>query len=193
MKSVARWVRAAGAGLALAAGVVAVPQVSLSAVASETAPPGRPCILIYPPPPGCEGPDMPPEQPPPPPVEPPSFPPTPPDAPGEDRVSVSTDSQVYLLGGEVVVTVVNNSPETLAGGMGYQCGLVQLEVLDAESWVPAPGGAEICPAIARLLAPGEVYTETLTAGPGAGVYRVVVRLSGPLGEETGVSEPYTVE
>jgi hypothetical protein len=134
------------------------------------APPSPPCILIFPPPPGCE-----PGQP----------------APSLE-LAVSANRDQYRLGETIVATVTNTGSETVFGGGGYACGLVRMEIDLLDRWVPAPGAAEICPAIAIGLSPGESRTETFTTRF-VGRYRLVVQATGEGGGEAfAVSEPFLV-
>jgi hypothetical protein len=111
-------------------------------------PPGPPCIAIFPPPPGC---DLP--------------------AP---KLVVSTDRDVYQRGETIFVAVTNTGTETLSGGGGYRCEFVDVIIATGvDSYAPAPGGADICPAIALLLKPGETRTEAITLTQ-PGRYRMVV-------------------
>lgn len=127
------------------------------------APPIPPCILIFPPPPGCGVP-----------------------AP---KLVVNTDREVYQHGETIFVTVTNTGTETLFGGGGYRCELVDvLMATGADVYAPAPGGAEVCPAIALLLRPGETRTEAITLTQ-PGRYRMVVEatVEGGSGEKVVAS------
>lgn len=126
-----------------------------------------PCIAIFPPPPGC-GPSVP------------------------VLVTVSTDHGFYSLGNTVFATITNTGAVPVYGGGGYRCGLADLEVNYGYEWERAPGGAEICPAIATVLRPGESRMERLSAGPGTGQYRLAVRVSSEGGDDTFYSAPYFV-
>jgi hypothetical protein len=132
-----------------------------------------PCIAIFPPPPGCGGTDAP-----------------------AASVTVTADKEIYRPGEPVVATVTNTGSTTLSGGGGYACGLVEVAVAVGEGdlYRPAPGGAEVCTAIAQLLRPGESRTETFSFDQ-PGRYRLIVRLTAegsPAGQVVVASDPFTV-
>lgn len=136
-------------------------------------PPSPPCIAIFPPPPGCEGSESP-----------------------ASSVTVTADKEIYLPGETVVATVTNTGNTVLAGGSGYGCGLVEVGYAPGggDMYTPAPGGAEVCPAIAILLKPGESRTETFTFTE-LGQYRLIVRMSvegSPTGQTVVASDPFMV-
>jgi hypothetical protein len=134
-------------------------------------PPSQPCIAIFPPPPGCGGPTN----------------------PGAS-VSVTADREVYHPGDTIAATVTNTGSATLSGGGGYVCGMVEVVVARGEDvYEPAPGGADVCTAIAILLKPGESRTETFTLNQ-PGRYRVIVRASveGGNGQTVVASDTFTV-
>lgn len=136
----------------------------------RTVPPSMPCILIFPPPPGCD---------------------TGQPAPSID-LTVATDRQDYRAGEPITATITNHGTEMVWGGGGYACGMAELEVRLADRWERARGGAEICPAIAVGVAPGEARTETLEA-PSVGTYRLVVRATSDQGvAAVAISEPFVV-
>jgi hypothetical protein len=121
----------------------------------------------------------------------PPLPPPPVPAPGP--LTVTADRSDYAVGEAVTARITNQTGETVTGGGGYRCGFVQVERLGPLGWEPAPGGAEICPLIARLLRPGETAMETVPAGPIPGTYRLLVRGSTESGQTlTASSAPYTV-
>jgi hypothetical protein len=131
-------------------------------------PPSMPCILIFPPPPGCD---------------------TGQPSPSVD-ISVSADRSDYHVGEPIVATITNHGTEQVWGGAGFACGMVELEMLLFDRWESARGGAEICPAIALGLAPGETRTETIE-GRFVGTYRLVVHATSDSGvEAVAVSEPF---
>jgi hypothetical protein len=133
-------------------------------------PPSMPCVLIFPPPPGCD-----PGQP----------------APSID-ITVATDRQDYRVGETVTATITNHGTEMVWGGGGFACGMVELEVRLVDRWEPARGGAEICPAIAVGVGPGESRTETFEAQD-VGTYRLVVRATSDRGAAAvAISEPFVV-
>ena len=109
--------------------------------------------------------------------------------------AVTTDRSVYRAGQAVAATVANTGTTTLYGGGGVGCGLVQVEVdlTGAGGWAPVLGGDQVCPAVAIVLHPGERRTETLTARPAPGRYRLVVRVTAESGgSRTFYSAPFTV-
>jgi len=144
--------------------------VTLTPAPLPPPPPSMPCILIFPPPPGCE-----PGQP----------------APSTG-VAVGTDRQDYRIGETITATVTNTGTETVYGGGGYVCGLVRMGILVLDRWQQAPGSAEICPAIAIGLAAGEFRKETFEVSyPGR--YRLAVEATSDSGVVVVTySEPFTV-
>jgi hypothetical protein len=133
-------------------------------------PPSMPCILIFPPPPGCD---------------------TGQPAPSVD-LSVTSDRRDYHVLDPIVATITNHGTESVWGGGGFACGMVALEMRLDDQWQPAPGGADICPAIAIGLAPGESRTETIE-GHFVGTYRLVVQATSDSGAEAiAYSEPFVV-
>jgi hypothetical protein len=133
-------------------------------------PPPPPCIAIYPPPPGCEQPPL-----------PPFF-----------HATISADRPAYRVGETIVGTITNISTMNVYGGGGYRCGMLDLEYEEWWGWAPAPGGAEVCPAIAHVLEPNESRQEWFTAPGRPGRYRLSARLSSDVGSETFYSAEFSV-
>lgn len=152
----------------LALGLVAMGVVLLGQrVTPAHAQGGQVCILIFPPPPGCEQPAEP--------------------------LTVTSDRAEYAPGATITASVTNNTTELAYGGGGYDCGVVALEVWRGSGWVKAEGGAEICTAIAVGVRPGETRTERFAAPPERGWYRLAVDLSSESGSRlTGYSAYFAI-
>lgn len=110
-------------------------------------------------------------------------------------VSVGTDNDHYPTGGTVRATITNNGATAVSGGGGYACGLLRIEWLGPNGWekAPIPEPRIACPAIARVLNPGDSAVETVPAGTRAGTYRVAFPYSSSGGAGTAYSDPYTVQ
>jgi hypothetical protein len=134
-------------------------------------PPSPPCIDIFPPPPGCGQPPLPPVT----------------------LAILAADRPVYRFGETIMATISNIGTLTLTGGGGYRCGLIELEYLTSDgAWVRAPGASEVCPAIGQLLRPGESRTERFRVVSLPGWYRLTAHVSSEWQSETFHSEQFYV-
>lgn len=125
---------------------------------------GQVCILIFPPPPGCEQPAEP--------------------------LTVTSDRTEYAPGATIAASVTNNTGEIAYGGGGYACGVVGLEVWNGSEWSKAPGGAEVCTAIALGVRPGETRMESFAAPATVGWYRLIANLTGDAGNRLTAYSTY---
>ena len=222
------------AGATLAAAVaLAATLIAPSAASAQTpagpqtgtghqAQPPEICILIFPPPPGCPGGQMPPSPPsqtpdvciqiyPPPPgcpgSQPPSSPPQVWPSPSQPAVTPAvrpgaewstpvgypiTNAPVYRPGDTVVLTFRDGSGSVVPSFSGYRCDQAWFEVLGPGGWVPAAVGPA-CSAITFAPQAAAGPMAFLPTGQQPGTYRVAMRAVTPAGgQQMIVCDPFVV-
>jgi hypothetical protein len=129
-------------------------------------------------------------------ITPPSpVPPSPPPAPRPNpSARVSIDRDFFTTNEIVTATITNTGNVTLnAAGGEYPCGPLMIEQLqDDGTWKPLPVQTFVaCLLIARIIAPGETFNQSVPAGQ-QGVYRLAFHYSSENGNGVAYSPIYVV-
>lgn len=112
-------------------------------------------------------------------------------------VRIVTDAAIYAPGQNITATVMNDGPSQVSSGLGYPCGAIVIErwVTAADGWEELPTPDVACILIARILDPGQSFTQDDIPAPSQpGTYRLVYKFADEATRGSGsvASEPFAV-
>lgn len=109
---------------------------------------------------------------------------------------VTTDAPVYTPGQRIVATAFNDGPGRTTSSVGYPCGAIRIEqAMSDGSWVELPSPPQPCILLARILNPGESFSQDNVPAPAAeGLYRLTYHYGDDATGEPGsaASVPFSV-
>lgn len=188
----------------------------------QTGRPGSACALIYPPPAGCAGHQLPSTPYPdiciqvyPPPagcaVTPsaprpayPSYPqwpsgsqpslaPSQPSHVGQAPAKVALNRHAYQRGDQVVLRIEGGVSGHYPYQSGYRCDLVELQRWTPGGWVSAPSGGLDCAGAAAIFVDGAPHTWAVPLNQQAGSYRMAIRLNNGYGQQVVYSDTFVIQ